>query len=242
MAERTTVLIIPAAGSGSRLGSSVPKPFISIGGKTILEHTLSAFRGLSELREVIVAVQDYHLAEVDEMLKRQFPEIPAAAVPGGSERQHSIRNALGAIQSEARLAAVQDAVRPFTDADLIRRCLKAAEVGDGAIAAIPVRDTIKESEPAGKSVIEQTPDRSRLWQAQTPQVFPVTLLRKAYERAAADRFEGTDDASLVERIGGRVNLVEGDIRNIKITYPFDLNVARWILTGEPYRSHTQRRH
>ncbi|WP_020404624.1 2-C-methyl-D-erythritol 4-phosphate cytidylyltransferase [Gracilimonas tropica] len=220
-------LIIPAAGSGVRLGHDIPKPFIRIGDKTILEHTVSRFTALPNLKQVIVATSKNYISTVRNM-KVNIPEgIDLIVVEGGEERQFSIHNALSEVSVDIELIAVHDAVRPFIRTKLIAQCCEvAAEVG-GAIIGVPAKDTIKKVDASGKIIA--TPDRSELWQAQTPQVFRKSLLTEAYDSAMEAGFFGTDDASLVERIGGVVKMVEGDRENLKITYPVDLKIAELIL-------------
>ena len=220
-------LIIPAAGSGERLGTEVPKPFIEMSGKTVLEHTLTAFRDVSGLGEVIVATSAEFEEPTVNILKRVFPGLRTVVVEGGKERQDSIRNALDNISDKTGLIAVHDAVRPFVQKEDIENCISEASRSGGAVLAIPSRDTIK---VAGEDMeVESTPNRSRLWQAQTPQIFWAALLREAYQYAEEHNFLGSDDSSLVEKIGGKVVIVEGSSVNFKITYPNDLNIARYLI-------------
>lgn len=221
-------LIIPAAGSGERMGNSVPKPYLKLGDKTILEHTLRAFCGVAELGEVIVSTSDDFFGQTREILQRVYPEMRTEVVIGGAERQHSIRNALDNVSRKSGLIAVHDAVRPFVALADIERSVSEARKWGGAVLAVPVRDTIKVA--GSEQEILTTPDRGSLWQAQTPQVFWAALLREAYHHAAEQEVTGSDDASLVEAVGGKVVLVKGSERNFKITYPLDLQIAEF-LTG-----------
>lgn len=220
-------LIIPAAGSGKRLGESIPKPYLEIAGKTILEHTLTRFSSVEDIEEVVVSTSAEFTQQSVEILNKVFPGKTVHVVPGGAERQDSIRNALGKISENIELIAVHDAVRPFVDTNTITACFNRAAKTGGAIAAVPSKDTIKRT-GAGR-IIEETPDRDHLWQAQTPQVFDRKLLSDAYRKALEENFKGTDDASLVERIGGRIEIVEGTHENFKITYPVDLKLAELLL-------------
>lgn len=220
-------LIIPAAGSGRRMESETPKPFLRIAGKTLLEHTLLNFTRLPGLGQVIVVASDAYRDEV----MRAAGVLPAHAelkvVSGGRERQDSIRNALKQIDKSAVLTVVHDAVRPFVTPDEIERCLREADEHGAAVLAVPVSDTIKRAGPEG--VVAETPDREGLWQAQTPQIFRTSLLVEAYRNAAETGFAGTDDASLVEQTGATVRLVRGSAGNIKITYPSELRLAKLLL-------------
>ncbi|MEQ9308063.1 MAG: 2-C-methyl-D-erythritol 4-phosphate cytidylyltransferase [Balneolaceae bacterium] len=221
-------VIIPAAGSGSRMGSQTPKPFLMLRNKTILEHTIHAFAKLDFVSQIIIATSKERESEVESILNTFTNHVEILSiVEGGKERQDSIKNALSIVSDKVDLVAVHDAVRPFISAELIERCSKCAKEFGGAIIGVPAKDTIKE---IGKdSVIKKTPDRSKLWQAQTPQIFQKKLLISAYKAATIEKFTGTDDASLVEKVGGTVKVIEGDRRNLKITYPIDLKIAELIL-------------
>ena len=203
----SVVGIVPAAGAGERLGSDVPKAFAVLGGRPLLEWSLDVLREVCD--RVVVAVPPDR-AEAPDM------------VAGGATRSESVRAALDAAP-EATVAVVHDAARPLVTVELVRRCIEALEGVDGAIAAAPVTDTIKEVE--GDRVI-RTPERSRLWAVQTPQVFRADILRRAL---AGDVTGATDDASLVEAIGGTVRVVEGPPENFKVTTPLDARVAELLL-------------
>jgi 2-C-methyl-D-erythritol 4-phosphate cytidylyltransferase len=206
----SVVGIIPAGGSGERLGASGPKAFAVLAGKPMLEWSLDALAGLCE--RVVVAVP------------AGFEE-PPDRVRGGASRSESVRNALAAAP-EATVAVVHDAARPLVTRDLVERCL--SELGDleGAIAAAPVTDTVKEGEDGR---VLRTLDRSRLWSVQTPQVFRADALRSALETDPGRLAAATDDASLVESAGGTVRLVEAPPENLKVTTPLDMRIAEAIL-------------
>ncbi len=220
-------VIIPAAGSGARMGSEIPKPFIKVGKKSILEHTISRFLEVPDVVQIVIATSKNYISEIESMVAGLSGRVAFKVVEGGRERQYSIYNALQYISEVAMLVAVHDAVRPFVRPELIEECCAVAEKIGGAVLGVPAKDTIKKVDV--ENIIESTPDRSYLWQAQTPQVFQKELLIKAYEFALEENFVGTDDASLVERIGGKIQMVEGDRENLKITYPVDLKVAELIL-------------
>lgn len=224
-------VIIPAAGSGSRMGSQVPKPFLKLGQKPVLWHTIRAFLQVPEVVEVLVATSEAWIGQVEAIFEELSKSgVRLVALQGGVERQFSIHNALEKVGQEVELVAVHDAVRPFISPELIQCCVKEASNCGGAMIAVPAKDTIKVVNEEG--FVESTPDRSVLWQAQTPQIFDVKLLKQAYRSAMENSFVGTDDASLVEAIGGQVKIVEGDRENLKITYPVDLRIAELILNGE----------
>jgi 2-C-methyl-D-erythritol 4-phosphate cytidylyltransferase len=223
-------LIIPAAGYGARLGSEVPKPYLEIAGKTILEHTLSRFKTISGLFEVVVSTSPQYVDKTRQILQMLFEGLKTTVVMGGAERQHSIKNALDSLSEDVEFVAVHDAVRPFIEPEFIQKCFDEAQKAGGAIIAVPAKDTIKISD--GLQQIVRTPDRKNLWQAQTPQIFKTDLLKQAYTKAERENFLGTDDASLLEYLGEKVLLVEGNRENFKITYPLDLRFAEWLLNSE----------
>jgi 2-C-methyl-D-erythritol 4-phosphate cytidylyltransferase len=199
----SVVGIVPAAGAGERLGADVPKAFAVLGGRPMVEWSLDVLREVCD--RVVVAVPPDRVE-------------PPDFVAGGATRSESVRNALDAAP-EASVVVVHDAARPLVTVELVRRCLEALEGFDGAIAAVPVTDTVKVVE-AGEVI--RTPDRGRLWAAQTPQVFRADVLRRATGDA-------TDDASLVEAIGGRVRVVEGTPENLKVTTALDARIAETLL-------------
>ncbi len=221
-------VIIPAAGSGSRMGSAMPKPFIELGGQPILWHTINAFASLDSILQIIIPTSRDWIEEVKEIC-RTIPnqDILYSVLIGGSERQFSIQYGLDHLSGEVELVAVHDAVRPFIKTELIYEACKQASKFGGAIVGVPAKDTIKKVDD--QLSISETPDRKKLWQAQTPQIFRRELIINAYKSAVADGFVGTDDSSLVEKIGGNVKIVEGDRENLKITYPVDLQIAEMIL-------------
>lgn len=212
------------------MGGEIPKPFLKLGDRTILEWTLSRFLASPLVGQIIVATSPDWMNEIRKLMDGLNPSVDTQVVEGGTERQFSIYNALQYVNEDLSLVAVHDAVRPFIRKELIRKCCEIAEQKGGAVVGVPAKDTIKKVD--AEQVIESTPDRSFLWQAQTPQVFQKELLMRAYESALKDHFLGTDDASLVERIGGVIHMVEGDRENLKITYPVDLKIAELIAEND----------
>lgn len=211
---------------------TLAKPFIEIGGRTILEHTLRRFLGLSDLVQVVVATSEFYIKQAEGILggiAGERDDLDLLCVRGGDERQHSIYNALEVV-GDVELVAIHDAVRPFTTEEVIRRCCTRAAESGAAVAGVPAKDTIKRINE--RHEIRETPDRSMLWQAQTPQVFRKELIKRAYHRAMEEGYLGTDDSSLVERIGEPVTMVEGERTNFKITYPVDLTLARLLIESE----------
>ncbi|HET6528749.1 MAG TPA: 2-C-methyl-D-erythritol 4-phosphate cytidylyltransferase [Balneolaceae bacterium] len=223
----TKALIIPAAGSGTRLGEQIPKSFIKLSGCPILAHTLRRFLPLKGLVQIIIATSEDFLSEARQILKTEAPEsIKTSAIAGGKERQHSIGNALNELL-EADLVIIHDAVRPFVKLNHIDACCKAASETGAALLGVPAKNTIKEIDD--EHFIRRTPDRESLWQAQTPQVFKKQLIVEAYRQAMNENYIGTDDASLVEKLGQKVKMIKGDPSNFKITYPVDLQLARLLI-------------
>lgn len=204
-----------------------PKPYIRIAGKPILEHTLLAFSKVKKIEQVIVSTSEAYVKRTGEILDRVFPNENTRVVIGGTERQDSIRNALQFIDDRVDLIGIHDAVRPFVRAEEIKKCLQVARQAGGAVMGVPAKDTIKKVD-ADLHIVE-TPNRKNLWQAQTPQFFQKPLLLNAYQYAEKNGFVGTDDASLVEKIGASVVMVEGRRENFKITYPIDLQLAELLL-------------
>lgn len=223
----TKALIIPAAGSGSRMQKHTPKPFLQLGSCTILEKTIRRFLSLEGLQQVLVATSESFLEETENILEEVLPpEIKGSCLVGGRTRQESIYNALQEV-SAADLVIVHDAVRPFVKLHHVQHCCSAAQQYGGAVLGVPAKDTIKRIDD--QQEIKETPSRKYLWQTQTPQVFQRDLLVRAYRQALEDDFVGTDDASLVERLEETVKMVEGDRSNFKITYPLDLEVAELLI-------------
>lgn len=209
------------------MGAEVPKPYLELSGKTVLEYALGRFTDISGLGEVIVSTTPQFMEQTEEILARIFPDLKCHVVEGGDERQDSIRNALKKISGKTGLIAVHDAVRPFVSKRDIETCIDEAIKWGGAVLAIPAKDTIKIA--GDNNEIIKTPDRKRMWQAQTPQIFWAALIREAYDYADTYHILGSDDSSLVEQMGGKVVLVKGSSKNFKITYPLDLEIAGWLI-------------
>ena len=213
-----TVAIVPAAGSGERLGAGTAKAFVSLGGRTLLEMAVDGLLASGVIERVVVAAPSQRVAETVELLGER-----AAVVAGGSERLDSVRLALAAV-GDPEFVLVHDAARPLTPADQIRRVVAALSEGQRAvIPVLSVIDTIKAVDANG--VVLGTPERSGLRAVQTPQGFETALLRRAYDRATA----ATDDAALVENLGVPVHTVAGDALAFKITTPLDLLLAEAVV-------------
>jgi 2-C-methyl-D-erythritol 4-phosphate cytidylyltransferase len=216
-----SVVIIPAGGTGRRMGGEIPKQYLSLAGIPILVHTLKAFQRSPLVDEIILVVPGGDVAEVRrDLVEWHGLSKISLVIAGGRERQDSVRNALAHVRDEHEIILIHDGVRPFVTGGLIERAVAAAKAFGAAVVGVPVRDTVKTVDAAGRVV--QTVQREGLWLTQTPQAFRRGVLLAAYERAAADGFYGTDDASLVERMGVPVRMIPGDADNIKVTTPEDL--------------------
>jgi 2-C-methyl-D-erythritol 4-phosphate cytidylyltransferase len=210
----SVVGIVPAGGSGERLGSERPKAFVVLAGRPLLDWSLEVLASVCE--RVVVAVPAGHEEDPDR-------------VRGGESRSESVRNALSAAP-EATVAVVHDAARPLVTRALVESCVEALEPGvDGAIAAARMTDTVKEAAADGR--VLRTLDRTSLWRIQTPQVFRAEVLRRALDRDPAALAAATDDARLVEEVGGTVRVVEAPPDNLKVTSESDLRVAEALLRG-----------
>lgn len=220
----TAALVVPAAGSGARMGG-VAKAFVPLAGEPLLLHALRPFLARDDVRHAVVALAPAEAAAPPSWLTALDPRV--AVVAGGASRAESVRLALEAVPGDVAIVLVHDAARPLVTADIIARTLCAAGDDVGAIAAIPAVDTIQQVDDGGRIVA--TPDRARLWQAQTPQAFPRRRLADACRSAERDGFDATDEAALFVRYGGTVVVVQGARENLKVTVPSDLACAEALL-------------
>lgn len=224
--------IFACGGSGLRMGASLPKQFLRIGGKTILQLSIEKILEADPDTAIILALPaDYRQFWVDECRQMGF-DVRQSIVDGGITRFHSVKNALEKVPADA-LVAVHDAVRPFVSADLVRRLFAAAEGMGAAIPVVPVTDTLKVLRRNADGRLEPIPgavaDRSVMFGAQTPQVFDSAILKKAYSMAYNVDF--TDDASVVAADGGTMEYIPGEKYNIKLTTPEDMEIALKIYQG-----------
>ena len=229
--------IIPAAGSGIRMGLSSPKQFFELEGVPILIHTLRVFQQADAVGHIIVVVPADDCSRVEDLVQRNNLTKVSRVVAGGKERQDSVFTGLEALPEEVELVLVHDGVRPFVPLSVIENCLLEAEKSGAAMAAVRVKDTLKAV--SSRKVVEKTINRADVWQAQTPQVATKALLKKAYALAAEkENFIATDEAGLLELLGVPMKVVEGSEKNIKITRPEDLILARAILmeSGQDVKS------
>ena len=222
-----TCAIIPASGLGRRLGSHLDKAFVSIAGQPLLAHTLNAFQECPDVDEIVVVVQGERVPEAEALVRERGFSKVSSVTPGGDTRQDSVRNGLARIAPDCEIVAIHDGARPLVTREIISSTIEAARSDRAVIAAVPVIDTVKTA-PDGR-FISSTLDREKLYAVQTPQTFARDVIESAYERAYADHYVGTDDASLVERLGIPVRIVEGSYENIKITTPTDILIAEAIM-------------
>lgn len=201
----------------------VRKPWLELGGEPVLLRALRPFLAHESVSALRVALSPDDAAAPPSWLSALDERL--AIVPGGATRAASVKAALDALPPDVDVVLVHDAARPLVTRDILDRCIDAAARGEAVVAGWPASDTLKQVDAAGRVI--GTPDRSRIWHAQTPQAFPLELLRRAYE--AWDGAEATDDATLVERAGGRVRMVAGSATNLKVTRPEDVAVAEALL-------------
>lgn len=223
--DNRVIAIIVAAGRGKRLGSSLPKQFLKVRGRTILEMSVEAFEQNKYVDEIFVAANaDY--CELTEKLCRGFSKLKKI-VAGGAERQDSVRAAFDCLRGENGIVLVHDAARPFVSEAVINAVIEGTADFGAAIPTVPAKDTIRQVDGTGSRTLQ----RETLACVQTPQGFRISLLKHAFEKAQAEGFLGTDDASLVERMGINISMVQGEDANRKITTREDLETEMRIGTG-----------
>jgi 2-C-methyl-D-erythritol 4-phosphate cytidylyltransferase len=230
-------VILPAAGLGTRMGRAVPekagtsrKQFMLLEGSPILLHTIRKFVSSPSVSEIVVALRAEDMEWVRDLLEQETFAKPVRLVEGGDSRQASVENALATLAPGTELVSVHDAVRPFIEHSVLEKVFaEAQETGAAIVGIVPV-DTVKQ---VHRNKIRQTIPRERLILAQTPQVFRFDLLQQAFAKAREDGFAGTDESSLVERLEQvEVSVIPGSDRNIKITKPSDMDLARLFLAEE----------
>ena len=223
---RAVGAVIAAAGSSSRMGGR-DKLAELLDGIPVILRTLAAVEAVPEIREIVVVTREDRVEEYRRLLGQCFRL--RAVVPGGSTRQESVRNGVRALSPDCTLAAIHDGARPLVTPEVFARCIEAARNCGAATAAVPVKDTIKLADEAGR--VLDTPDRSRLWAVQTPQIFDRERYLRAAEEAERRGLSCTDDCQLFEAMGWEVQLVMGDYRNLKLTTPEDFLAAGAYLEG-----------
>ena len=219
-----TVAIIPAGGVGKRLGSSIAKQYLLLDGVPVLARTLKIFQQSKIIDEIVLVVPQDDLISARKHLVDKYDLTKVVAiVAGGKERQDSVRNGLSAIIDRCDVVIIHDGVRPLLTEEMLNQVVVAAKSDGASSIGVKVKDTVKQT--TNDDLVEATLPRNNLWLTQTPQAFAFDVLQKAYAAAVNDKFYGTDDASLVERIGVKVKMIAGSYENIKITTPDDLIIA-----------------
>jgi 2-C-methyl-D-erythritol 4-phosphate cytidylyltransferase len=228
--------ILPAAGLGTRMGAETPKQFLELDGTPIVIHTVRRVASCALITDMIVATRADVVASLEASLRAEKFKQKVSVIRGGDSRQESVTLALQQVPDDAELVLVHDAVRPFVTVEQIARVIEEARRCKAAILGIPAMDTVKEvkraSLPEDVALITGTIPRERVVLAQTPQVFAAKLLKEAFAQAAADGVNASDEAGLVERLGNDVHVVLGSERNIKITKPADMELAKFYLERE----------
>ncbi|HEX4003751.1 MAG TPA: 2-C-methyl-D-erythritol 4-phosphate cytidylyltransferase [Candidatus Acidoferrales bacterium] len=228
--------IIPAAGLGTRMGSEMPKQFLELDGMPLIIFTLRRLAACPAITDFFVATRTDDIASLQDKVAKAGLGRPARVVHGGDTRQQSVTNALAQVDPATEIVLVHDAVRPFVTREQIERVIAEARTRGAAILGIPAIDTVKEvkraSLPEDVALISATIPRERIVLAQTPQVFAYALLRDALRKAQEDDVNASDEAAAVERIGHEVFVVLGSERNLKITRPADMDLARFYLEQE----------
>jgi 2-C-methyl-D-erythritol 4-phosphate cytidylyltransferase/2-C-methyl-D-erythritol 2,4-cyclodiphosphate synthase len=247
MENMQTIAIIPAGGSGKRLKADIAKQYLLLDSLPVLVHTLKIFQAAIIIDEIILVVPEKDIGFVNaEFIEKHALTKVKKIIAGGAERQDSVKNGFAAIPGGCDVIVIHDGVRPFVTTEMIKRVVASARAQQAASIGVMVKDTVKETQEDG--LVVQTVPRRNLWLTQTPQAFQYDVLKKAYDAALRDNYYGTDDASLVERIGVKVQMLAGSYENIKITTPEDLIIAQALLksksggnvqirTGYGYDSH-----
>ncbi len=233
MRPSKTFALIPAAGMGKRMGASINKQYLHLGGMPIVARTIAVFENAAFIDAIylVTPADEIPYCRTNVVEFCGFRKI-ADIIPGGKERQHSVANGLNAMRphvGDNDVVLIHDGVRPFITHEIMRSSIERARIADGALVAVPAKDTVK---IVRDGIVCSTPDRESVWQAQTPQTFRFGIIHQAHQAAERERFMGTDDASLVERHGGSISVVRGDYRNIKITTPEDLVLAEAFLATD----------
>jgi len=230
------VALVPAAGQGKRMGGAHSKPYLLLEGKPILAHTLLELERCPLVDEVVLMVERGEIERARASVVEEFRlQKVGAILAGGVQRQDSVWEGLKTIQDDCDLVMVHDGVRPFISQEMLARSIQGAVDCGASIAGMPAKDTVKLV--SAQNMVLTTPDRKRVFLVQTPQTFKRDILLRAYRQAMEDGFYATDEASLVERLGMPVKVVEGSYENIKITTPEDLVVGEMILKRKTCRMH-----
>jgi 2-C-methyl-D-erythritol 4-phosphate cytidylyltransferase len=231
--QEKVVAVVPAAGLGKRFGTGINKPFQTLGGKPLIIWSLEILEAIDEVVEIIPVLKSEDMEHGIEIFEKAGLSKIKRIAQGGKERQDSVYNGLKLIEDKNCIVLIHDGVRPLIERPLIEEVIKNMseilrnkEECGGIVPGVPLKDTIKE---ATDGIIRKTLRRDSLWAIQTPQIFPYKSIFSAYNKARKEEFYSTDDAAIVEKYGGKVKVVMGSYRNIKITTPEDLDIAEFLL-------------
>jgi 2-C-methyl-D-erythritol 4-phosphate cytidylyltransferase len=232
--QMRVIAVVPAAGLGKRFGKDANKPFLPLGGRPLIIRSLEVLESIPEIAEIIPALKPGDMEQGQKVFEEYGLKKIKKIAPGGIERQDSVYSCLKLIEDKESIVVIHDGVRPLVERNLIEAALKELRQDatkdqgglDGVVLAVPVKDTIKE---VREMFISRTLKRESIMAIQTPQIFPYEVISRAYYRAMEEGLYSTDDSALVERYGGKVKVVMGSYRNIKITTPEDLVIAEAFL-------------
>lgn len=224
--EKYVSAVIVAAGSSTRMNSNISKQLLKIGGKTVLQHTVSAFENSGAVDEIVIVCPESDIDSFKNLFDIENINIPIKFTTGGDTRQKSVGNGVSIVSEDCGIIAIHDGARPLVKPEDIRKVIADAAEFGAATLAVPVKDTIKLVE---NDTVESTPPRDKLFIIQTPQVFDKNTYVKAYKKAISDNNDFTDDCQLIESVGGKVHITKGDYTNIKITTVEDIAVAEAFL-------------
>jgi len=231
--QKSVIAIVPAAGLGKRFGPEKNKPFQILGGKPLIIWSLEILESVHSIDEIIPVLKGEDMESGQKVFKEYSISKIKRIARGGKERQDSVYNGLQVVDDKNSIVLIHDGARPLIEKDLLEKALKefyeviaGRERIDGIILGVPVKDTVKETT---NSIVRKTLERSFLWAIQTPQIFRYNTIVNVYEKASRDGFYATDDAALVEQYGGKIKVLMGSYKNIKITTPEDLAIAEALL-------------
>lgn len=220
-------VVIVSAGKGSRMKANINKQFLKIGNKEVIAHTIDKFYNNENIDEIVIVIREDEKEYFQETIINKYGYKGIKISFGGKERQDSVYNGLKVVDENCEIVLIHDGARPFVTNEIIKTSIETAKEYKSVIVGVPVKDTIKIVDE-NQNVCE-TPNRSKLWSIQTPQVFDYPLIMKAHKKAKDEEFYGTDDSTLMEYLGYTVKVIEGSYNNIKITTPEDLKIGNEIL-------------
>ncbi|HGJ66895.1 TPA: 2-C-methyl-D-erythritol 4-phosphate cytidylyltransferase [bacterium] len=222
--KQDIIAVVPSAGMGKRFGSN--KPFVLLNSKPLFIYSLEIFEALKSIKEIIPIMKPEDMELALRLIEEAGIKKVKKIAPGGKERQDSVYNGLKFIENKDSIIIIHDAVRPIINIEMVESALKQLKRFDGVVLAVPPKDTIKES---SGMIVNRTLKRENLWAVQTPQIFPYKIIMDAYINAMKAKYYSTDDSALVEFNGGKIKIVMGSYKNIKVTTPEDISIAEIFL-------------